>query len=510
MCPVRSVTHVAGRTLVEVHPVNLPPHNTASPHPGVRLGRSVGVLVLGSVGAQLVSAMTLLICLPQYGFAAFGSVATYLLVSHAISHVAILKSCNVLLRVQLEVQKDRVVATGVIAAAVVGATTTAITLALCNYAMIEPTAVWMWLGPSVFMGGLYDLMSAVQLRASRPKIVAFSRVAVVLAIGTVQILMSFLDPSVGSIALSYFCGYLIGALCLMDWASIWGALRQFGRSGFGVFEPSPMDATVGVGISLVETLGQYGLPSVIQLSLGANIAGCYLTAARFVQTPVQIVMNAHGQALQAWVPSSSSAAVDRYLHKVVGVWGLICLGVAACLSPVVSAAVSQIFGEQWSDAGTIAAALMLACPVLMMQRSVEVVAIARHRLAYVLAGRLISLTACVVPIVFAGTHVSVTSAVVQSITLMALSSVVVSLALATKLQLLLEKRRLPDWLPALGAVCLLGMECIASTMSPDMLVGKTTWCLLVGLICVTVGVTSLLKGGGSRSESLALERSDRA
>ena len=408
------------------------------PEPNTNLSdrpKSMRPLLLGSIGSQAITLVLLLLSVPRYGLAIYGSVAGYLLVKNILSHFAILKSCNTILRTDCDVRLSQVVASAILSASLLAVTATVATSLLVYMQYIVPIGIWIWLGPSIFAGGLYDLYTAIHLRKDRLVYITRARWILAFATGGPLLVLSFLAPKAESIVASYFLGYSAAALYLFHWQHSRQAIAFIRSVGPRALAPNLNDATKGVGGSVTETLSSYGIPAVTEAFLGSIAAGTYLIAARIIYMPVILISQASAQTLQGWASRSNKDQAAEYVTRTIGTWAVLMFGIILILHPLISILITAVYGQRFSASVLIVSQMLLQAPVIWVQRNLEALAIAQHATGTVWSIRATALIAGVTAIVAQSNASDVIPIVLQSI---AVSGFVLSIGIIILCRILLK------------------------------------------------------------------------
>ena len=397
--------------------------------------KSMRPLLLGSIGSQGIAMILLLCSIPGYGLSVYGSVVGYFLVTNLLSHFMILKSCNTILRTACDVRLGQVVASAILSASFLTVIAVVATCLLAYMQYLVPLGFWIWLGPSLFAGGLYDLYSAIQLREDRLVYIARSRLILALTNGVLLLAFSFLAPHAESIVAAYFFGYCASALYLCHWQYSRQAIAYIRSVGLRAFEPNLNDATKGVGVPVTETLSSYGIPAVIEVFLGSVAAATYLISARVIYMPLILISQASAQTLQSWASRITKDQAADYVSRKVGTLGVLVFGIVLILHPLISILTTAVYGHRFSTFVQIISQMLLQVPIIWVLRNLEAFAIAHHATGTVWTIRGTALVAAVAVIIAQNNAFDAISVILQSI---AASGLVLSIGIIIICRVLLK------------------------------------------------------------------------
>jgi len=328
------------------------------PSTNAPVGRSVGVLIGGQAGAQLLTLLVSPVLTRLYDPHDFGTLAVFTSLLGCFSVVACLRYELAIALPAVEQEAESVVALSAICLLATSALCALGIFFLGDEAVAllrwEQAGACIWLLPvGIFCSGAFNVTEKWMVRKHH-----FGQLA------RAKLLQSVTSNLV------QLCGYGLGVASLVSgvivrqgMGSFWYTLREARRRSCRVswgsivsvarrYKNFPLYSTWGVTFSMA---GVHAVPLVFSALFGASVVGYFAFALRLVQGPTMLIGTALCNVFVAHGPAARRegrlAPLVEELRRKLAVMGIPALVLLIFAAPDLFAAV---FGERWRQAGTYA------------------------------------------------------------------------------------------------------------------------------------------------------------
>ncbi|RFP88237.1 lipopolysaccharide biosynthesis protein [Rhodobacteraceae bacterium 63075] len=329
--------------------------------------RSSLVILLGTVGAQVIGLACVPIISRTYAPEAFGAFQVVFSLATLLTPVVTLRYEIAFLRARSERRlRDLVILVGTAVFIVPLAVWVAVQIIVALFLADAPRALWMtWVLPAVLMGaGLFQAATQLAVRMDRPALIASSKLSQTgLTQGASVALGLLVYAGPISLAFADMIGRGTGAVVIVarwlhdgrqgEWQTsvhrLWRAASIYAR--YPLFNvPSGIIGATSAALPVF----------VLAAAFSEEVAGQFGMTTRILIFPVGMVLTAFGQALSsryAEMTRRRDPARRAFLLRVVSKSAGIGLLVCGAILLFGEAAIVFFLGDQWELAGRIAVAL---------------------------------------------------------------------------------------------------------------------------------------------------------
>lgn len=329
--------------------------------------RSSLVILLGTVGAQVIALACVPIISRTYAPEAFGAFQVLMSLVTLLMPLVTLRYEIAFLRARSKRRlRDLVILVGTAIVIVSLTVWVAVQIIVALFFPDGPRALWMtWALPAVLMGaGLFQAATQLAVRMDRPALIASSKLSQAgLTQGGSVALGVFVFAGPISLAVADMVGRCTGALVIVarwlrcvgrdEWQipahTLWQAARTYGR--YPLFNvPSGIIGATSAALPVF----------VLAAAFSEEVAGQFGMTTRILIFPVGMVLAAFGQALSsryAEMSRRSDPGRRVFLLRVVSKSAGIGLLVCGAILLFGEAAIVFFLGDQWELAGQIAVTL---------------------------------------------------------------------------------------------------------------------------------------------------------